>query len=170
MDKDQLKQILEKHCAWLRGETGGERANLTGADLTGADLTGAKTAKTILDNLNWLTYIGITHNERGYAYAYKLINERGEGPFNGGINYLEAKSFAVAEVDPDVHAHCSYGIHLATFQWCLRNKQDGYRVLLMRFYVDDAVCPVGSDGKFRVRKCTRVGECDWQGNLIKEQS
>lgn len=70
MDKDQLKQILEKHCAWLRGETGGERAdltdaNLTRANLTRANLTGAKTAKTILDNLNWLTYIGITHNERG---------------------------------------------------------------------------------------------------------
>ena len=33
--------ILEKHRKWLRGEDGGERANLYGADLSGANLSGA---------------------------------------------------------------------------------------------------------------------------------
>jgi len=33
-----IQNILEKHNKWLRGEVGGERANLSGADLYGADL------------------------------------------------------------------------------------------------------------------------------------
>ena len=41
MNKEQLQEILDKHKKWLLGETGGERAVLTGAVLTGAVLTGA---------------------------------------------------------------------------------------------------------------------------------
>ena len=32
MDKQELKAILGKHLKWLRGEDGGERANLFGAN------------------------------------------------------------------------------------------------------------------------------------------
>ena len=42
MDQQELKKILGKHSQWLRGEKGGESANLYGADLRGADLCGAK--------------------------------------------------------------------------------------------------------------------------------
>lgn len=38
MTKEQLTDILAKHAKWLRGEEGGERADLSGADLSGADL------------------------------------------------------------------------------------------------------------------------------------
>lgn len=38
MDEKELQQILERHRKWLRGEEGGEKANLRGADLCGADL------------------------------------------------------------------------------------------------------------------------------------
>ena len=41
MDAAKLKEILEKHLRWIKGENGGERANLSGADLSGADLYGA---------------------------------------------------------------------------------------------------------------------------------
>ena len=41
MDKQELKAILGKHLKWLRGEDGGERANLSGAYLSGAYLSGA---------------------------------------------------------------------------------------------------------------------------------
>jgi hypothetical protein len=46
MKKEELMKILERHVAWLKGSTTGERADLTGANLsrsnlTGADLTGA---------------------------------------------------------------------------------------------------------------------------------
>ena len=36
-----LKEILQKHEMWLRGEEGGERADLSHTDLSGVDLTGA---------------------------------------------------------------------------------------------------------------------------------
>ena len=41
MKQDELNAILDKHAKWLRGEDGGNRAILRGADLCGADLCGA---------------------------------------------------------------------------------------------------------------------------------
>ena len=41
MDENKLKEILNKHKAWLRGEDGGEQAYLSGAYLNGAHLSGA---------------------------------------------------------------------------------------------------------------------------------
>ena len=41
MDKQELKNILDKHLKWLRGENGGKRADLSGADLSRADLSRA---------------------------------------------------------------------------------------------------------------------------------
>ena len=63
MDKVKLKQVLDAHFKWLRGEDGGTRADLTGAvltravlidadltdaDLTDADLTGADLTDAVL--------------------------------------------------------------------------------------------------------------------------
>ena len=41
MDENKLKEILNKHKAWLCGEDGGEQADLSGANLSRADLVGA---------------------------------------------------------------------------------------------------------------------------------
>ena len=41
MDKQELKNILDKHLKWLRGENGGKRADLSGANLSGANLSRA---------------------------------------------------------------------------------------------------------------------------------
>jgi hypothetical protein len=38
---EELREILEKHGRWLRGEDGGERASLRNASLVGASLDGA---------------------------------------------------------------------------------------------------------------------------------
>ena len=37
ISKKELKEILEKHLKWLKGESGGERANLSYADLSYAE-------------------------------------------------------------------------------------------------------------------------------------
>ena len=47
MNKEQLVAVLEQHEKWLAG-TGGQRANLSGADLSRADLSWAKNCKLIL--------------------------------------------------------------------------------------------------------------------------
>jgi hypothetical protein len=41
MGEQELKDILEKHRKWAKGEADGQRADLRGADLRGADLQGA---------------------------------------------------------------------------------------------------------------------------------
>ena len=45
-----IKLILEKHAKWIRGEDGGERADLRGADLRNADLRGAELRNADLCN------------------------------------------------------------------------------------------------------------------------
>ncbi len=140
-------------------------SDLRGSNLSGSDLRYCNLKDTVLENINWLAYIGIVPNKSGYAYAYKIITAKGEGIYNGGINYDKGKAFSVDKVDTDVYEQCSYGINLATFAWCLNAfTEKTYRLFMFKFNVKDAVCPIGSDGKFRVKKCTKVGECNWQGN------
>ena len=166
MNKTELNKVLEEHKKWLGGNEG-QRANLQGANLQGADLQDAKLENTILEDINWLAYIGIVPDKKGFAYAYKFTNAAGEGIYTGGINYLKDTQFEVGEVDTDANKQCSYGINLATFSWCLNQFRDkSYRLFMFEFNIKDAVCPIGSDGKFRVKKCTKVGECDWKGNLL----
>ena len=47
-----IKLILEKHAKWIRGEEGGERADLCGANLCGANLRGADLCGANLRNAN----------------------------------------------------------------------------------------------------------------------
>jgi len=145
-------------------------ANLSDANLSDAYLSDANLRGTILENINWLAYIGIAPNKSGVAYAYKVTKADGEGICYSGINYANQDSIEVDKVDPDVNTQCSYGINLATFSWCLNSFTDkSYRLFMFKFNIKGAVCPVGSDGKFRVKKCTKVGECDWQGNLVSKE-
>ena len=49
-----IKDILDKHAAWLRGEPEGVKADLTGANLSGAPLSWAKLLRTNLTEANLL--------------------------------------------------------------------------------------------------------------------
>ena len=142
-------------------------ADLQGANLRGANLRGANLLETIFDDINWLAYLGILPSEKGIAFAYKVTKANGEGPYNGGIDYTKGKFFKVESVDTDTNKQCSYGINLATFAWCLAEKKDDYRLFMFKFNIKDAICPAASDGKFRVIRCTKVGECNWKGNLLE---
>ena len=48
MDKQELKNILDKHLKWLRGEYGGKRADLSRANLSRANLSGADLSRANL--------------------------------------------------------------------------------------------------------------------------
>lgn len=48
MEQQKLNEILEKHKKWLRGEEGGEKADLSCADLSGADLSSVNLRSAIL--------------------------------------------------------------------------------------------------------------------------
>ena len=142
-------------------------ANLSRADLSRADLSRADLSKTILEGINWLAFIGITSPDT--AYAYKFVTSDYLSPMQTPqIDYSKETIFTCTDILKDVNEQCGQGINLATLQWCLNNKQNPTDKLLMfKFNVKDAVCPIGSDGKFRVSRCTKIGECDWKGNLLE---
>jgi len=135
-------------------------ADLRGADLRGADLYGAKNISKYLT-----TPLYFLLDQPGKIRAYKLINQQGEGPFSGGINYLNEKAFS-ADANMDEQEPCAAGINLATLDWCIKEWQEGYRILVMEFTAKRKdgtpnICiPIASDGKFRVWECERVGEKD----------
>jgi hypothetical protein len=135
------------------------RANLSRADLSGANLSGA--------NLSWAeglnkfltTPLYLLLDQPGAIRAYKLVIENGDGPFKGGILYEVGKTYEVAEASTDESEACGAGINLATLDWCLKEWSIGRRILVAEFTAADiAAIPIGSDGKFRVRRCTIVGE------------
>src|SRR3990167_4497479 len=66
-------------------------ADLSYADLRYADLRYAKGI-----NKDWTTPLRILIEQPGPVWAYKLINEKGEGIYNGGINYLNGEKFTTS--------------------------------------------------------------------------
>jgi hypothetical protein len=52
MKATELKTVLDSHAAWLRGESHGARANLSGADLSWANLSGADLSRANLYGAN----------------------------------------------------------------------------------------------------------------------
>jgi uncharacterized protein YjbI with pentapeptide repeats len=132
------------------------RADLDGADLSRANLSGAKNVPKYA-----CTPLLMLYDQPGPIRAYKLVNEKSEGPYSGGLRYELGKSVEVADADTSEAAQCSRGISLATLDWCIRGWRKGYRILVAEFAAADiAAIPTATDGKFRVHRCRIVGEKD----------
>lgn len=84
MTTKELQEILDKHMKWLKGEDGGERANLRGADLRGADLSSADLRGADLRGANLygadlrgaknIPFIPYTCPDTGAFIGYKKAN------------------------------------------------------------------------------------------------
>jgi hypothetical protein len=148
-------------------------ANLSDADLGDANLRDANLSDANLGGANLRGAKGISPERASplhlYRYqlpgvemvAFKLVNARGEGPFNGGIVYTPGETVSVENADTDVLTDCGAGINVATLDWCLREWRDTYRILRVAFTVGDiAAIPTASDGKFRLHRCRVVDEVD----------
>ena len=142
------------------------RANLSGADLYGAnlfraDLYGANLSGANGVNKNLITPLRLLLDQPGNIRAYKLVNSSLEGPYNGGIKYLKDKTQKQSNCNTDELEQCGAGINLATLDWCMREWQPTYKILIAEFTAKDIVAiPIATDGKFRVKKCKIVGEKD----------
>jgi uncharacterized protein YjbI with pentapeptide repeats len=147
------------------------RADLLHADLSHADLSHANLSHADLSYANLSRAKGVTKylttpllmllDQPGLIRAYKLVTEDGRGPKYGGITYEVGKSVEVDKVDTNEDVQCGAGISLATLDWCLREHQSGYRILVCEFTAADIVAiPTATDGKFRVRGCKVVEEKD----------
>lgn len=134
-------------------------ANLRDADLSGVDLRGADLSGVVGVNPYLSTPLHILADQPGRIRAYKLVTADLVGPFNGGIRYDHGATVEAAHADTDPSRACAPGINVATLDWCLREWKAGYRILVVEFDAADIACiPTGSDGKFRLRRCTVVGE------------
>ncbi len=154
-------------------------ANLRGADLRGAYLQGAYLRGAYLRDANLrgaylqgakgitperCTPLLILGDQVGKIRAYKLVNEQGEGIYNGGLKYITGETVEVKGADTSPDVQCAAGISLATLDWCLNEWQPGHKVLICEFTAKDiAAIPTATDGKFRVRKCKVIGEKDISG-------
>ena len=110
-------------------------------------------------------------DQPGKIRAYKLVKEDGLAPFNGGITYEVGKSYEVADANTDETEHCAAGINVATLDWCIRNYDKGWRILVLEFTAEDiAAIPTATDGKFRLFRAKVVAEKDLkQIGVIKEE-
>ena len=132
------------------------RAYLSGADLSGADLSGAK--GVIRERAIPLLML---LDQPGPIRAYKVVNESGHGHIHGGIRYDMGQTYDEPRASTDVTEECGAGLHVATLDWCIREWQPGFRILVVEFTATDIACiPTATDGKFRLRRLTVVGEKD----------
>ena len=68
MEAKELAKILELHAKWLRGESGGSRAYLSGANLSGANLSGANLSGAYLSGA-YLSGAYLSGARGGFKYA-----------------------------------------------------------------------------------------------------
>lgn len=103
-------------------------------------------------------------DQPGKIRAYKLTTAEGKSPIapaNGhlALTYEVGNFYEEMNANTDETKGCRQGINLATIDWCLKEWKDGYRIFICEFEAKDiAAIPIGSDGKFRVFRCTVVGE------------
>jgi len=146
-----------------------QRADLRGAGLRGADLRGADLQRADLQDAKGIhpaliTPLLILADQPGKIRAYKLVNEKWEGPHNGGLQYQIGTTFEVNDADTNADIQCAQGINVATLNWCLRlwvsrNQPIGWHIVIVEFTKTDiAAIPTATDGKFRLHRCTVVEE------------
>ena len=129
-------------------------ANLSRADLSGAYLSGAKGINKYLT-----TPLYSLLDQTGEIVAHKLVKADGLAPFNGGITYEIGKEYEEPNANTDETQDCARGLNVATLDWCLKNWKDGYRIFLVSHTAADiAAIPIGSDGKYRVKRLKVIGE------------
>ena len=150
-------------------------ADLRNADLRNADLRNAELRNADLRNAKGVnkylsTPLLMLTDQPGKIRAYKLVNAQNTGTYYPGITYEIGKTIEVENADTDTTIHCSTGISLATLDWCMKEWQEGYKILIIEFEAKDiAAIPTATDGKFRVHRCKVVGEKDLKEiGLIKE--
>src|SRR3990167_7566342 len=92
-------------------------ADLQGADLRGADLRGAKLQGADLrgaKNFNKYTTTPLYGmlDQPGKIIAYKIVNNRNEGIYNGGLVYTIGATIEEKGADTNEFKNCGEGINL----------------------------------------------------------
>ena len=92
MDAETLKQVLIAHRSWVRNESGGSRADLSGADLSRANLSGANLSWA---NLSWANLSGANLSGANLSWADLSKADLSEANLSGA-DLSEANNAALA--------------------------------------------------------------------------
>ena len=172
MDKQELKAILGKHLKWLRGEDGGERANLFGANLSRADLSGANLSRADLSGAN-LFEANLSGANLFEANLFEANLSRadlsGANLFEAnlsranlsGANYIEkAKNLFYPIACPEIGAFVGWKK--------ARVKTSGHECIVKLEITEDAVRSSAAGRKCRCSKATVLEIQDLEGNVLEQ--
>ena len=187
MDEQELKNILDKHFKWLRGENGGKRANLSRADLSGANLSranlfGANLSRADLSraNLSRADLSGANlfgaNLSRANLFGANLFganlfganlfeaNLFGANLFEAnlsGANYIEkAKNLFYPIACPEIGAFVGWKK--------ARVKTSGHECIVKLEITEDAVRSSGTGRKCRCSKATVLEIQDLEGIVLEQ--
>jgi len=167
MDKQELKNILDKHLKWLRGENGGKRANLSGANLSGADLFGADLSGANLSraNLSGANLSGANLSGANLSRAnLSGANLSGANLSRADLSradYIEkAKNLFYPIACPEIGAFVGWKK--------ARVKTGGHECIVKLEITEDAVRSSATGRKCRCSKATVLEIQDLEGNVLEQ--
>ena len=164
-----LAEVVEKNRKYWKGETGGERADLSGAHLSGADLrsadlSGANLRRANLSGANLSGAMGLT-DAIDYLNAKFDRDVQGRGLIaykTFGSNYIapdrwkrEPGAILTEVALFDRCTDCGCGVNVATRDWINRYGGAGldiWRVLIRWEWLVGVVVPYHTDGKIRASR------------------
>jgi uncharacterized protein YjbI with pentapeptide repeats len=172
MDEQELKNILDKHFKWLRGENGGKRANLFGANLFGAnlsraDLFGANLSRADLSganlsgaNLSRANLFGANLSRADLSRA-DLSGANLSGADLSRADYIEkAKNLFYPIACPEIGAFVGWKK--------ARVKTSGHECIVKLEITEDAVRSSGTGRKCRCSKATVLEIQDLEGIVLEQ--
>jgi hypothetical protein len=153
-----LERILEQHIRWLRHESGGERANLSGANLSGAILCGADLREAQLEG----AILGGTcldpdliAMQREFCRAcpadadgYRIVYRTATSQHMGGTTYEPGNTYETPFVSADIVTACHPGIYAASLKWMREN----YGTKLVKCRVQDGDWFITAKGAIRTAR------------------
>ena len=162
MDKQELKAILGKHLKWLRGEDGGERANLSGAYLFEANLSGADLSEADLSRANlsgaYLFEANLSEADLSRANLSRANLSRAN---LSRANYIEkAKNLFYPIACPEIGAFVGWKK--------ARVKTGGHECIVKLGITEDAVRSSAAGRKCRCSKATVLEIQDLEGNVLEQ--
>src|SRR3990167_6250616 len=125
---ESIKDCLQKNKGKSLQGADLQGADLQGADLQGADLQGANLWGAKNFNKYTTTPLYGMLDQPGKIIAYKIVNNRNEGIYNGGLVYTIGATIEEKGADTNEFKNCGEGINLATLDWCMREWKPGYKI------------------------------------------
>ena len=157
MDKQELKNILDKHLKWLRGENGGKRADLSRADLSRANLSGANLSEA---NLFGANLFGANLSEADLSEA-NLSEANLFGANLSRAYYIEkAKNLFYPIACPEIGAFVGWKK--------AKGKTSGHECIVKLEITEDAMRSSATGRKCRCSKATVLEIQDLEGNVLDQ--